>query len=297
MVSVALVNQKGGVGKTTVALGLAASAAARGLRVVVVDLDPQANATSGLGVWNPSAAVDQALQFDQPGIAARLLVPSGWDPSLFPTRPQVLPSSPALAQREPQLATDPIGAQDRLAIALEGLDADVVVIDCPPSLGLLTVNGLFAADRAVIVTEPGAWATDGVDQILRNIRRISERRGGAPEVAGIVVNRLARTRDGRYWDEQLVDAHPELVVRPAIRLRAAVTEAAAQSLPIHALTRDGVAEAVREFDQVLAAVLGLPAEAAAAAPAAAPSPLAGARLVEVGVVADGPRREVDHGGL
>ena len=297
MVSVALVNQKGGVGKTTVALGLAASAAARGLRVVVVDLDPQANATSGLGVWNPSATVDQALQFDQPGIAARLLVPSGWDPSLFPTRPQVLPSSPALAQREPQLATDPIGAQDRLAIALEGLDADVVVIDCPPSLGLLTVNGLFAADRAVIVTEPGAWATDGVDQILRNIRRISERRGGAPEVAGIVVNRLARTRDGRYWDEQLVDAHPELVVRPAIRLRAAVTEAAAQSLPIHALPRDGVAEAVREFDQVLAAVLGLPAEAAEAEPAADPSQLAGARLVEVGVVADGPRREVDHGGL
>jgi len=294
MVSVAVVNQKGGVGKTTVALGLAASAAARGLRVVVVDLDPQANATSGLGVWDPPVTVDRALQADQPGLAADLLVPSGWDPTLFAVRPQVVASSPALAQREPQLAMDPIGAQDRLAIALAGLDADVVIIDCPPSLGLLTVNGLFAADRAVIVTEPGAWATDGVDQILRNIGRISERRGGFPEVAGIVVNRLARTRDGRYWDEQLVESHPELVIRPAIRLRAAVTEAAAQSLPIHALTRDGVAEAVREFDAVLAAILGLPI--APTVPDVAGDGTAG-ELVEVGVAADGSREEANHGGL
>ncbi len=71
-------------------------------------------------------------------------------------------SSPLLAQREPQLANDPIGAQDRLQVAMEGIDHDLVIIDCPPSLGLLTVNGLFAADQALVVTEPGAWASDGV---------------------------------------------------------------------------------------------------------------------------------------
>jgi chromosome partitioning protein len=166
----------------------------------------------------------------------------------------VVPSSPRLAQREPQLATDPIGAQDRLAMALSGIEADLVLIDCPPSLGLLTVNGLFAADRVAIVTEPAAWATDGVDQILRNVVRIAARRDGSPEVAGIVVNRLARTRDARYWYEQLLEAHAERVISPPIRHRAAVAEAAAQSLPLHALSRDGVAEALAEFDAVLDAI-------------------------------------------
>ena len=133
-------------------------------------------------------------------------------PRLFEVAPRIAPSTPSLAQREPQLAIDPIGAQDRLQLALEGLDAELVIIDCPPSLGLLTVNGLFAADAAVIVTEPGAWATDGVDQILRNVGRIAERRRGAPSVAGIVVNRLARTRDARYWDEQLMDDYGTLTL-------------------------------------------------------------------------------------
>jgi chromosome partitioning protein len=259
MVSLAVVNQKGGVGKTTLVLGLASVAAAAGRRVVVVDLDPQANATSGLGVWNAPRTVDRALEADQPGILAELVTPSGWDHPVA-HRVGVVASSPQLAQREPQLATDPIGAQDRLRVAMEGIDdlADVVIIDCPPSLGLLTVNGLFAADRAAIVTEPAAWATDGVAQILRNVGRIADRRSGLPELAGIVVNRLARTRDARYWDEQLVEEHGARVVRPAIRLRAAVAEAAAQSLPIHALTRDGAAEAVAELEAVEAALFGRP---------------------------------------
>ena len=85
--------------------------------------------------------------------------------------------------------------------------------------------------------------------------------GGTSEIAvlslgGIVVNRLARTRDARYWDEQLVASHGERVLRPAIHLRAAVTEASAQSLPITALDRDGAAQAIAEFDSVLDAVLG-----------------------------------------
>jgi len=252
----AVVNQKGGVGKTTVVLGLAAAAARRGDRVVVVDVDPQANATSGMAVWSPARTIDDALAVESPGAAVPLVIPCGWDPELFVSVPRLVPSSPQLAQREPQLATDPIGAQDRLRVALEGIDADLVLIDCPPSLGLLTVNALFAADAVVVVTEPAAWAVDGVGQILRNVTRIAARRGGPPEVAGIVVNRLARTRDSRYWDAQLVEAHPGQIVRPPIRLRAAVAEASAQSLPLCALDRDGVAEATAEFDEVLAALVG-----------------------------------------
>ena len=169
--------------------------------------------------------------------------------------PDVVPSSPALAAREPQLVIDPIGAQDRLQVAMKGVDHDLVIIDCPPSLGLLTVNGLFAADRALIVTEPAAWASDGVQQILRTVERIGQRRDGELGVAGIVVNRLGRTRDARYWHDQLVEQYPDLVL-PPVHLRAAVAEAAAQSLPIHALgTRSGAPEAAAEFDALLAAIL------------------------------------------
>lgn len=248
--SLAVVNQKGGVGKTTVALGLAAVASRRDLDVVVVDLDPQANATTGLAVWMTPRTVADALTADSDGALVGVVTQSGWG-AYFDAAPRVAPSTPALAQLEPQLALDPIGAQDRLRRSLVGIDADVVIIDCPPSLGLLTINGLFAADHAVVVAEPSAWAVDGVAQILRNLDRIAERRGGLPTLAGVVVNRLARTRDARYWDEQLIETYPADAIRPAIALKAAIAEASAQSMPITAVARSGAAEAAAQFDRVL----------------------------------------------
>ena len=262
MVSIAVVNQKGGVGKTTVALGLASAGAASGLRVLVIDLDPQANASTGLGVWDPDITVDHALASDQPGVLRSVVTAGGWPAAAGEPAPDVAASSPQLAQREPQLANDPIGAQDRLQVAMVGIDHDLVIIDCPPSLGLLTVNGLFAADRALVVTEPGAWASDGVQQILRTVDRIGARRPEGLGVAGIVVNRLGRTRDARYWYQQLVETYGEQVL-PPVHLRAAIPEAAAQSLPIHGLgARAGAAEAAAEFDALLRAILGVEPPAA-----------------------------------
>ncbi len=273
---VAVVNQKGGVGKTTVALGLASAASRRGLRTLVVDLDPQANATTGLGVWDPTSTVDGVLETDRPGGARAVAVTAGWPAEGSTTVPDVVASTPALAAREPQLANDPVGAQDRLQLALEDHGYDLVVIDCPPSLGLLTINGLFAADRALVVTEPAAWASDGVAQIRRTIERIAARRGGMPRIAGVAVNRLGRTRDAKYWHGQLVEHYGDDVLAP-IRLRAAVAEASAQSLPIHALGhRAGAPEAADEFDALLLAVVPELAPVAAPPSAVESAPVASA---------------------
>ncbi len=256
MAVVAVANQKGGVGKTTVTLGIADAASRRGLRVLVVDLDPQANATSGLGVGDATRTIDDALAADRVGALAGVITASAWPNGTGPA-PRVAPSTPTLAAREPQLATDPIGAQDRLRHALEGVagDYDLVLIDCPPSLGLLTVNGLVAADRVLVVTEPAAWASDGVEQMLRTVERVRTLRRPDLAVAAIVVNRLARTRDAGYWSEQLREQFGDLAAGP-VRLRAAVAEAAAQSLPLGELgTRPGAPEAREEFDAVLDHVL------------------------------------------
>ena len=253
--TIALVNQKGGVGKTTATLGLASVAWARRLPCLVIDLDPQGNATTGLGVWDPDRTVDAALNEDRPGVIAELAVVSAW-PDERGLPPRVVPAAAALAARERQLLADPVGAQDRLRVALSGQHEPLVLIDCPPSLGLLTVNGLFAADSALVVTEPSAWSSDGVNEILRTVGRIAARKPSGLEVGGVAVNGLGRTRDARYWHQQLVADHGALVL-PPIRLRAALAEAAARSRPIHSMaSRRGAADACADFDQLYDLVVG-----------------------------------------
>ncbi len=170
MAVVAVANQKGGVGKTTVTLGIADAAARRGLA------RPRGRPRSpGQRHQWPRGRRSRPHRGRRPGRRphrrhGRRVTASGWPNGAGPV-PAVAPSSPALAAREPQLATDPIGAQDRLRHALDGVTSgyDLVLVDCPPSLGLLTVNGLVAADRVLIVTEPAAWASDGVEQMLRTV--------------------------------------------------------------------------------------------------------------------------------
>ncbi|MDE0321369.1 MAG: ParA family protein [Acidimicrobiaceae bacterium] len=249
MTTLAVVNQKGGVGKTTVALGIAEAACASGLSVLVVDLDPQSNASAGLGVWNGLPNVDDALADPTPGAALAAVTDARWPPD--GPCPQLIPGSYALASREPQMAADLVGAQDRLRIALAGVNHDLVLIDCPPSLGLLCINGLFAADRALVVTEPAAWAADGVDLMRSTVSRVAQRQG-TPTIAGVVLNRVGRTRDNAYWAQQLVERFGADML-PPVPQRAAIAEASGQSQPLRSLgRRPGAPEAVGAFNELWA---------------------------------------------
>ncbi|MEI2638570.1 MAG: ParA family protein [Microthrixaceae bacterium] len=254
MAVTAIVNQKGGVGKTTITLGLAAVLAQMGRSVLIVDLDPQANSTTGAGVWSTGSTTADVLSTEKVGAVESILTPAGWPSAEGQLGSvHVAPSSPNLARLEHDLASDVIGGQDRLAVALEGVSDrfDHVLIDCAPSLGLLTVNALFASDDVLVVAEPAAWSLDGVAQIVRNVERVASRRSGRPYIRGIAVNKLARTRDSVHWDGQLRETYAAQVVSRPIRLRAVVTESAAQGLPITAMTRSGAEDSVAEFKALI----------------------------------------------
>jgi len=233
---VAVVNQKGGVGKTTVALGLAASASHRGLRVLVVDLDPQANATSGLGVWDAPTTVDAVLASDDPGSAARLAGTAAWpmDHGAAPgaVAPSVVASTPGLAAREPQLANDPIGAQDRLQIALEGHGYDLVVIDCPPSLGLLTLNGLVAARGVMIPLQCEYYALEGLADVLKTIELVRASANPDLQVDGIVLTMFSPNNLANQVAEEIRKTFKKQVFKTIIPRNVRLSEAPSHGKPI-----------------------------------------------------------------
>lgn len=244
----AVISLKGGVGKTSVALGLAATAWAAGHNTLVIDLDPQANATAALDPGPHDFTTNDVLADGRAGVAADAIVPSGWGPGI-----DLIPGERALEHRAHAEGPD---SALRLRMALSGaLDRyHTVLVDCPPSLGELTRNALAAAAAALIVTEPSFFALQGAEQALEAIEIARDATNLGLRPAGIVVNRVRRSAEHTYRLAELRQAYPHLVLSPVIPDRAAMAAAQGAAMPITGLRTSGGQDLARRFAELAATI-------------------------------------------
>jgi chromosome partitioning protein len=177
---IAVLNQKGGVGKTTTTINLAAFLAREGQRVLICDLDPQGNSTSGLGIdKNSLSSTLYDVLFSR--AEAVNTIQKINEEKLF-----LMPSNAQLAGAEVELVAIP-ERELQLKKVLAGLDYDYILIDCPPALGLLTVNALAAADQVLIPVQAEYYALEGLSQLLSVIQQVRQALNRSLNILGVVV--------------------------------------------------------------------------------------------------------------
>ena len=224
---VTLVNQKGGVGKTTTAINLSASLAACERNVLLVDLDPQANATSGIGI--PKNLEQSMYPVLTDGMSIRDVIRPTELPNLH-----VAPSSVDLVGAELELA-DAIGREFylRKALAEVGKEYDYILIDSPPSLGLLTINGLTAANSVLVPMQCEYFAIEGVAQLLNTIERVRDMLNPGLEIEGIALTMFdERMNLARQVAEEVRTHFQEKVYQTVIPRNVRLGEAPSFGKPI-----------------------------------------------------------------
>ncbi len=228
---IAIVNQKGGCGKTTTTVNLAGALAADGYRVLIVDMDPQAHATLAVGLEPDDLDANLYEVLVEPAGASRL------DSVIVDVSDQIdiAPSSIVLSALEQKLATERHDARtERLAAAIDTLPPlyDFVLIDCPPNVGLLTFNALRAASEVIVPLETSFFAIDGVQKLLETISLLSDRIGHELHVRVLPTLYDGRTRYARQTLGDIRELFKELCFDSVIRLNVKLREAARQGVPI-----------------------------------------------------------------
>lgn len=249
---ITICNQKGGTGKTTSAINLATSLALSGKKVLLVDLDPQANATSGIGINKHNV---------QSSTYHILLEEMSVQDAIMPTAVNnlsLVPSSLDLTGAEVELVSA-LGREGRLkrALAKEKDNYDFIIIDSPPSLGLLTINGLCAADSVLIPVQCEYYALEGLTQLVNTVTLVKENLNPALEIEGVLLTMADfRTNIAKEVVNEVRKHFKDKVYRTIIPRNVRLTEAPSYGKPVALYDKDSLG-ALR-YEDLSKEILGLP---------------------------------------